>query len=228
MVERPSGGSSRSPARRAPAPNVRRAPASRNPVPTPVTPARAMHGRWLDALGRLPARRWVPLLAIVLGLGAFGYATFFGATDEELLRARLDALAGAIEVKPSEQNIVLRAARIKEAFSTIFVKDVAIAIPELTELRSGRKELVQVAAQAMTFYRTAWVDVGGLGLDVDKAGLSAVASGKVKLHATSHGGEAQLDERTVSLRFDKIEGKWLIVSVAVSTKGEEQGEAEPK
>ena len=187
-----------------------------------------MHSRWLDALARLPARRWVPLLAVVLGLGIFAYATFFGPTDEELVRSRLDALASAIEVKPSEQNVVLRAARIKEAFGSIFVKDVALAIPELTELRSGRKELVQVAAQAMSLYRAAWVDVTSLGIDIDKMGLSAVASGKVTLHATSHGGEAQLDTRTVSLRFDKVEGKWLIVSVSVSTKGDEQGESEPK
>jgi hypothetical protein len=158
---------------------------------------------------------------VVLGLGIFAYATLFGTTDEELIRARLVALADAIEVKPSEQNLVLRGARIKDAFGGIFVKEVRIEIPELTELRSGRMELVQLAAQAMTMYRTATVDAAGLSIDLDKASLTAVASGKVTLHATRHSGDAQLDTRTVSIRFDKIDGQWLIVSVGVSAKDDE-------
>ena len=206
------------------APNTRRVPPSRGPVRPAGAPSRHAATAWTSRLASLGAARWLPLLVVVLGLGIFAAATFLGSTDEELIRARLGALADAIEVKASEQNVVLRGARIKDAFNGIFVKDVTVEIPELTDVRSGRMELVQVAAQAMTLYRTAAVDVSGLRLDIDKAGLSAVASGSVRLQATRHSGEAELDTRTVSIRLDKIDGRWLIVSVAVSAKQQADGE----
>jgi hypothetical protein len=214
MIERRRSAPQTSQARPSAAPNVRRVPPSPHRVPGALQ--QTAGAPWASRLVSLTSRRWVPLLAVVLGLGIFGYAVFFGSTDEELIRARLSAFASAVEVKAAEQNVVIRAARIKDAFNEIFVKDVSIEIPELTDLRSGRKELVQVAAQAMSLYRTAWVDVSGLTVNIDKVGQSAVASGAVRLHATRHSGEAELDSRTVSIRLDKIEGHWRIVSVAVS------------
>jgi len=224
MIDRQVGSPRASQGRPSPARNARRPPQGPGPLRSTDARSRAAITTWTSRLAALRTTRWLPLLLVVAGLGIFAVATLWGSTDEELIRARLTALADAIEVKASETNAVIRAARIKDAFSDILIKEVTVEIPELTEVRSGRMELVRVAAQAMTLWRTAQVDVSGLRLDIDKAGLSAVASGSVPLRATRHSGEAELDTRTVSIRFDKIDGRWLIVSVAVSAKHQADGD----
>ncbi len=164
-------------------------------------------------------RRWLPHIGIVAGLCLAIYALFFSSSDEDEIRDLLDQLEGAIAVRAGNTNIVVRAAHVKKQFSEIFIKDVSFRIPELTQAPSGRRELVGLAANAPQLYRTASVDLSGLTVEVDDAAVSAVAYGKATLTASRHSGELERDDRTVSLRLDKIEGDWRIVGVSVSTKG---------
>jgi hypothetical protein len=161
-------------------------------------------------------KRYVPYVAVAVGLLVVVYALFFGSSDEDEIRERLALLEETVEVRATQENIVLRAARIKDAFSEVFVKEVSIEIPELTNVRTGRAELVGLATQAPNWYRTANADLGGLRVDVDDAGLSALVSGPVTLQGTRLTGEPLRDERTVSIRCDKIDGEWRIVSLSVS------------
>lgn len=167
-------------------------------------------------------KRFLPHAAIAAGLAIFLYAVFFGSSDEDLIREKLDLLAETIEVKGHQENIVVRGARIKDAFADIFTKEVVIEIPELTNVSTGRMELVGLASQAPTWYRTASVDLDSLQVDVDQQGLSAHVSGPVTLTATRLTGELARDRRTTSLRFDKIEDEWKVVSVTVSAKETEE------
>ena len=167
-------------------------------------------------------KRYLPHLAIAVGVGILIYVVFFGTSDEDAIRERLDLLEDAIEVKGSQENVVIRGARMKDTFSDLFVKEVTIRIPELTKVRTGRMELVGLATRAPSWYRTAAVDLGGLRIDVDEQGMSAHVSGAATLRATRLTGEPAGDTRTVSIRCDKIEGDWKIVSLSVSAKDEQE------
>lgn len=161
-------------------------------------------------------KRWLPHIGIALGICIAVYALLLKSSDEELIRERLAQLEQAVKVSAGDTNVVIRGARIKKEFTEIFQKDVTIEIPELTEIRAGRAELVQLAASAPQLWQTATVDLDGLSVEVDQAGTSGVAYGDATLTATKHGGELHRDTRTVSLRFDKIDGEWQIVNVSVS------------
>ncbi len=94
-----------------------------------------------------------------------------------------------------------------------------IKIPELTQVETGRMELVGLATKAPMMYETVSVDLGGLEIQLDQQALSAVAFGEAILTGT-RSGEPRRDDRTVSFRFDKIDGDWKIVSLSVSAKDE--------
>jgi hypothetical protein len=164
-------------------------------------------------------KRWLPHIGIVLGIAIAVYALFFSSSDEDIIRDKLAQLEQAVRVSGGDTNVVIRAAKVRKEFSEIFETQVTIEIPELTSVTSGRTELVQLAASTPQLYRTASVDLGGLSVDVDQAGTSAVAYGEAVLTGTAQSGELRRDERTVSLRFDKIEGDWLIVQLSVSAAG---------
>jgi hypothetical protein len=164
-------------------------------------------------------KKWLPHIGIGIGLIIAVYALFFSSSEEDKIRAKLDLLETAVAVE-GQTNPVVRGARIKDAFSAIFIKQVAVEIPELTQAKTGRTELVGLATQAPLAYETVSVDLGGLEIRLDQTALSAVAFGDAVLTGTRRSGELQRDDRQVSLRFDKIDGDWLIVSLTVSAKDE--------
>ncbi|MBW2455341.1 MAG: hypothetical protein JRI68_12555 [Deltaproteobacteria bacterium] len=163
-------------------------------------------------------RRWLPHIGIVAGLCLAIYALFFGSSDEDEIRELLERLEEAVAVREGNTNILVRAAHVKKEFSEIFIKEVTFQIPELSRSPKGRQELAGLAANAPRLWATATVDLGGLSVEVDDAGVSGVAYGKATLTATRLGGQLERDDRTVSLRLDKVDGDWLIVHVSVSPK----------
>ena len=163
-------------------------------------------------------KRWLPHIGIALGVAIAIYALFFGSSDEDLIRAQLERLEDAVAVSDGGGNLVVRAAHVKKEFAEIFVKEVTFEVPELTTEESGRRALVALGASAPRLFRTATVDLDDLSIDVDEPGLTALAQGSATLTATRHSGEPDRDQRTVSLRFDKIDGEWRCVSLSVSQR----------
>lgn len=164
-------------------------------------------------------KRFLPHLGVVLGVAIAVYALFFSSSEEDLIRGKLDQLEEAIKVTPAETNLVVRAARVNGAFKEIFDPQVSYDVPELTNAtEGGRSALAKLAASAPQLWREASVDLDPLAIEVDEAGMSAVASGDATLTATRQSGELDRDTRTVSIRFDKIDGEWLVVSLSVSAK----------
>jgi hypothetical protein len=164
-------------------------------------------------------KRWLPHVGVAVGVFIALYALFFSTSDEDAIRAQLEALQTAVRVTPDDTNIVVRAARTKGAFAEIFIKEVSYEIPELAHATGGgRTELAMLAANAPQLWREARVDLGALAIDIDQAGMSAVAYGEAHLVATRQGGDLERDSRTVSLRFDKIDDDWRIVSLSASPK----------
>jgi hypothetical protein len=161
-------------------------------------------------------KRWLPHIGIAVGLLIAVYALFFSESDEDRIRGRLEQLEDAVAVTAGDTNLVLRAARVNAEFAEIFVKDVGFEIPELSSAAGGRAELVGLAANAPQLYATASVDLGGLAIEIDDQGMTAVAFGEATVRGTRHSGDPEGDSRTVSLRFDQIDGEWQVVSLSVS------------
>ena len=162
-------------------------------------------------------RRFLPHLGIALGLLLVAYALWWSDSDEDQIRAKLEAIEEVAEVGRGPTNPLLRAAELRKRLAGICIKDVRIRIAELTEVTRGRDELVRLAAAAPQLYRTVEVDLSDLAVEVDRSARSAAAHGPATLTAVEHGGRVRRDRREVMLRFDKIEGDWRLVSIRVSS-----------
>lgn len=166
-------------------------------------------------------KRWLPHIGIVAGILIAVYAIFFTTSDEDRIRELLDRLETAVAVKEGTTNPVVRHAALKKAFRTIFTKKVSFEIPELTHVESGSDALAKVATQAPTLYQEASIDLAALKIEVDSEGLSAVAFGDALLTGVRRGGQLERDVRDVSIRLDKIDDEWRIVSVSVSERSDD-------
>jgi hypothetical protein len=162
-------------------------------------------------------KRWLAIAAVVLGLGAVLYAVFAAPSDEEEIRAQLDRLALVVGVTADEKNPVIRGARLKREFAEIFTEDVAVSIPELTSLRSGRDELAAVGARAGTYFQTADVSISQIDIEIDGAKTRAQVRSVATLTG-SRGGELERDERRVRFEFVQRDGDWLIDAVRVGSR----------
>jgi len=163
-------------------------------------------------------KRWLPHAGIVIGVLIAVYALFFSSSDEDLIREQLERLEDAVAVSEGA-NIVIRTAHVKKEFSEIFTKEVSFEIPDLPSKEDDRRGLVALAASAPRMFRTATVDLDDLQIDVDDQGITAIAQGPATLTGTRQTGELERDQRLVSLRFDKIDGTWLCVSLSVDARG---------
>ncbi len=169
-------------------------------------------------------KRWLPHIGVVAGLAIALYALFFGSSDEERIRELLGRLENSVQVHEGEFNIIIRGSRVRKAFSTIFIPDVQFRIPDLQSTGTRRKGLAALATQAPRLYRTAIVDLSELEIKLDDQAASATAFGDASLIGVRQGGLAERDQRTVSLRLDKINGDWRIIAVDVSPRGGTQPE----
>jgi len=161
-------------------------------------------------------KRALVIAACVLVACVAGWFLFFKTTDEREIQKKLDRLALAVKVDGAE-NPIVRGARINSEFSEIFVKEVLIEIPELTEIKSGRQPLTGVATQAGSYYTSVKLSFDRVEIVLDDAKRSARVGATASMVASRGGGDER-DTREVTFRFDKIDGDWKIASIVVSPK----------
>lgn len=163
------------------------------------------------------SRRALAAVAAVLGVVILLYAVFAKKSDEELIREQLAELAQAVRVSGPDENPIFRAKRLNDQFENLFVPGVRVDVPELTQISSGRNELVGVATRAGTLFRSAEVEIDATSVDLIAGGTSATASGSATLTG-DRGNGPQRDERRVSFGFAKTKDGWRIDSVVVTPK----------
>jgi hypothetical protein len=161
-------------------------------------------------------KRWLPYLGLALGLALVAFSLFFGTSDEERIRGRLQELEDVVAMSDSRENVVFRATRIRKAFGEIFTKDAVFSVPELDTAESARARLIELAASVPHYFSTARLDLDGLQIRLDASKEHAVAIGDAKLLGTRTEGTREQDLRKTSIRLDKVSGEWRIVNVAVS------------
>jgi hypothetical protein len=158
---------------------------------------------------------WIAAAALAIGSGLVAWGVLSAPTDEELIAGRLEQLAHAVHIPPGEKNALRRMVDLKSAFSEIFVKEVSYRIPELSSRERGRQELVELAAQASSFYDDADVDLRDVDIRMDPSRAWATVNVSANLHGTPRAGAPGEVHRRVSFRFDKLEGSWKIGSLDV-------------
>ncbi len=168
---------------------------------------------------------WQALIVVAAGIGLAGYAVFAGKSDQERIADQLERLERVVEIS-GDENLLLRGSRIRGEFQEIFVKDVAVKIPELTSLGSGRAPLAGVATQAGARFSSADIDFGKLDISVGNAGANVKAP--VTLTANDRAGRVRCDRRQVRIGFVKVDGDWLISSVRVISKSGARLDVEPE
>ncbi|MCC6527107.1 MAG: hypothetical protein IT373_30950, partial [Polyangiaceae bacterium] len=153
-------------------PRPARAPRGAPPEPTPAP----------SALARL----W-PWLVLVLAVAVGVYLVFFRQNEASRVRARLEALAQALEVHGPDESFVLRAARIRQTVHEVIDKRASLQIADLADGKPDRTTLIELAGQAPGVYSQARIDLGDLTIELDQAETSAHVHGTVTFTGRRHG-----------------------------------------
>ncbi|GMV13173.1 MAG: nuclear transport factor 2 family protein [Polyangiaceae bacterium] len=166
------------------------------------------------------SRRWLGIGAAVIGVAVLLYAIFARKNDEELIREQLDRLATVVRVSGPGENPIFRGTRMKKEFETLFVPNVRVDISELTNLKSGRDDLVGVATRAGTIFRTAEVEIHPDSVELLAGATSATVRGSASMTG-DRGSGPERDERDVTFGLSKTKDGWLIDSVVVTPRRED-------
>jgi ketosteroid isomerase-like protein len=157
-------------------------------------------------------KRWALIAIGSLALTLATWALFFRGSEEDAIRATLKRTADAVKVIDGE-NPVMRAARVRGELIEVLLADVAVNIPELTDVTKGRDPLIGTAIGAAQLWSTADVSIAFGRVQID--GDSAFAEVTATLSATRHGGETERDVRKCSFRLLKRDGRFRISEVTV-------------
>lgn len=157
-------------------------------------------------------KRWALIVIGSVALALATWALFFRGSDEDAVREQLKKAADAVRVLEGE-NPVMRAARVRSELLEVLLADVAVNIPELTDVTKGRDPLIATAIGASQLWSTADVSLTFARVKVD--GDSAFADVTATLSAARHGGGTERDVRKCSFRLLKREGRFRISEVTV-------------
>ena len=161
--------------------------------------------------------------AIGLGVVALAvalWAIFFRGSDDDLVRRTIARLAKAAEVVPGE-NPVLRATRVRSELLEVLAPDVAVTIPELTDLSRGRDPLVGVTVAAAQLWERADIGVALARVSIEPTNPpSADVELTATLTASRPGGQAERDVRKCRFHLEKRDGTWRITELTVYPRNE--------
>ncbi|AUX46287.1 hypothetical protein SOCE26_077920 [Sorangium cellulosum] len=163
-------------------------------------------------------KRWLPLGLIAAGVVLAAAALLSSSSEEERIRARLTQLSEAVRIDEGERNPLVRLGRVRGEFAEIFTKDARASVPELDGRISGRDELAAAAAKAVGLYQSADVSFGDAEIRIDEAGMTAEVAATATIAGARHGQPVRRDERPVTLRLEKIDDEWKIVSATVEAE----------
>lgn len=162
-------------------------------------------------------RRVVGVAALAgIALGVVTWLVSGGPSDEERIRQRLDRLAAAVSVK-GDENVIVRTGRLRSEFHELLAEQASASVPELGVSRSGRRDLADAAAQAGLRFHHGQVSLVDVHVQVEPDRKSGEAKATARLSG-SWGGDLRDEVRRVTFRVDKVDGEWLVSSVAVSPR----------
>ena len=156
--------------------------------------------RWMVAAG------CAVIGAIVLWL------TLFRASEEDQIKKTLDRLVKTVMVKEGD-NIISRTARLKSELAEIVDDDVRIDVPDLHISTTGRKELVEKAAQAGVMFSSADCELTNTRIQIDEGATTAKVDA-IAVFTGVRGGDRRVDRREVHFLLRK-DGHWRVTTIDV-------------
>jgi hypothetical protein len=144
--------------------------------------------------------------AIVLWL------SLFRASEEDRIKKTLDRLVKTVMVKEGD-NIISRTARLKSELAEIVDDDVRIDVPDLHISTTGRRELVEKAAQAGVMFSSADCELTNTRLQIDDGATTAKVDA-LAVFTGVRGGDRRIDRREVHFLLRK-DGHWRVTTIDV-------------
>lgn len=169
--------------------------------------------------------RRVATAAIAAGVVLVVLALFRSESDEDRIKARLDALAHTVAYDQGD-NLLTRGVRIQRAFDDLFLPDVVVRAAELPGENQGRDGLVALATRPPGALETADLAFEHVSVQVDRAHHSARVQADAVVTSTDPAG-AHRDQRQAVFRFVDQGGTWRIAAVDVAADQHRPPEARP-
>jgi hypothetical protein len=144
--------------------------------------------------------------AIVLWL------TLFRASEEDQIKKTLGRLVKTVMVKEGD-NIISRTARLKSELAEIVDDDVRIDIPDLRISTTGRRDVVEKAAQAGVMFSSADCELTNQKIQIDEGATTAKVDA-LAIFTGVRGGERRVDRREVHFLLRK-DGHWRVTTIDV-------------
>lgn len=165
----------------------------------------------------MSTKRWTVAAGCALVAAIVVWLTLFRASDEDRIGKTLSRLVRAVMVKEGD-TIISRTARIKSELKDTVDDDVRVDVPDLGIRVTGRKALVEKAAQAGLFFTSADCELVGSKIQIDESATTAKVD-TTAVFTGVRGGERRVDRRYVHLILRK-DGDWRVTTIDVRA-GEE-------
>lgn len=157
-------------------------------------------------------KRWMVAAACAVVGAVVLWFTLFRASEEDQIKMTLGRLVKTVMVKEGD-NVISRTARIKSELAEIASDDVRIDVPDLHIATTGRREIVEKAAQAGVVFTSADCELTNMRIQIDEGATTA----KVDALAVFTGvrrGERRIDRRDVHFLLRK-DGHWRVTTIDV-------------
>jgi hypothetical protein len=157
-------------------------------------------------------KRWMVAAACAVVGAAVLWLTLFRASEEDKIKQTLNRLVKTVMVKEGD-NIISRTARLKSELAEIVDDDVRIDVPDLHIRATGRKEVVEKAAQAGVVFSSADCELTNTRIQIDEGATTAKADA-VAVFTGVRGGERRIDRRDVHFLLRK-DSTWRVTTIDV-------------
>jgi hypothetical protein len=143
------------------------------------------------------------------------YALFFHTSEEDRIRRQVAALADAVRIDVEDRELAARAPRVRKTFVRVLGPWVRVDIPDIVEDAHGREELAGMAISAQESFASLSVRFDPRAVELERGARAARVTGAATLTGTDRDGRAYREVRPVEMRFERIDGEWSMVALAV-------------
>jgi hypothetical protein len=158
-------------------------------------------------------KRWMVAAACAVVAVIVLWLTLFRASEEEKVKKTLNRLVKTVMVKEGD-NIISRTARLKSELAEIVSDDVRIDVPDLHIATTGRREVVEKAAQAGVMFSSADCELTNAKVQIDEGATTAKVDA-IAVFTGVRGGERRVDKRDVHFLLRKDDGHWRVTTIDV-------------
>lgn len=157
-------------------------------------------------------KKWTVAAACAVVGGIVLWLTLFRASEEDKIKQTLGRLVKTVMVKEGD-NVISRTARLRSELAEIVEDDVRIDVPDLHIRATGRREVVEKAAQAGVMFTSADCELTNMRVQIDEGATTAKVDA-LAIFTGVRGAERRIDRRDVHFLLRK-DGHWRVTTIDV-------------